>query len=391
MKEITLTKGKGDFVLRKTEKGIENICLCSYNADAAEGCIAQVPPYLLKEVMNNKGKYSEETKIKWKKEHGKLPDFRCNYCYARRHNGTNIEEKVVGEKTRTSFEENKPAYLRLSKNTEFGHPIYRKNLIDLIDLSTEYNAQIIFPTKMLEFDKEVAKKMIKNKGFLSFSIGRDASEPGCCGFGFNNKWRIKQAENYFDFGVNTALTMVFDVTDSIQNNEKRGFAIRDAFDSSVKTKRIIPMRLTSAKIALIATGIERIDLVNPYDAVDHIKGWEKYSPEVQKRILSRPYSPRRNNDLVPNFIHSDFKEFEENIRICGQIGDYEYCDKCNLFSEGVKFHISEIPHVDYTPNKNRLQNKRRQVISTKRKGMIKQKVEKKNKKKEIKINFNFED
>lgn len=391
MSQITLTRGKGDFVLRKTDNGIENVCLCVYNGDGTEGCISQVPSYLIEGVMKNKGKYTESTKIEWIKKYGKIPDFRCDYCYAKRHNKANIEEKVVGEKTRASFEKYQPKFVRLSKNTEWGHSIFRKSLLDFINLATEYNAQIIFPTKMLEFDERVAKAIINNKGFLSFSIGRDASEPGCCGFGFNNKQRVKEAEKYFDFGVNTALTMVFDITDSIENNEKRGFNLRDALGSYVDTKRIIPMRLTSAKVALLVTGIERQDLLDPYGAVDHIKGWEKYSPEVQERILSRPYSKRDNNDLVANFIHSDFKDFEKNMRICGQIGEYEYCDKCNLFLEKIKFHISEIPEIDYTPNKNKLQNKRRPGIPTKRKGMIKQKVEKKSREKETKINFNFED
>jgi len=393
MSQITLTRGKGDFVLRKTNNGIENVCLCIYNGDGTEGCISQVPSYLIEGVMKNKGKYAESTKIEWIKKHGKIPDFRCDYCYARRHNKANIEEKVVGEKTRESFEKYQPKFVRLSKNTEWGHSIFRKSLLNFIDLATEYNAQIIFPTKMLEFDEEVAKALIDNRGFLSFSIGRDASEPGCCGFGFNNKQRVKEAEKYYDFGVNTALTMVFDVTDSIENNEKRGFNLRDALDSYIdsKRKRIIPMRLTSAKVALLVTGIERQDLINPYGAVDHIKGWEKYSPEVQKRILSIPYSKRENNDLVANFIHSDFKEFEDNLRICGQIGEYEYCDKCNLlpYSEKLRFHISEIPGVDYAPNRNKLQNKRRKTIPSKRKGMVKQKVGKQKIEKNIKIDFNF--
>ena len=243
---------------------------------------------------------------------------------------------------------------------------------------------------MLDFDKEVADKIIENAGFLNFSIGNDRLEPGAVSHGFTNNWRIEQAEKYFSSGVNTALTMTFDVTDSIENNEKRGFTIRDALNSSVEVKRIIPMRLTSAKVALQVTGIERKDLLNPYGAVGHMEGLNKYPTEIQERIMKRPYIKRENNDLVANFIHPDFAEFEKQIRICGQIGEYEYCDKCNLLPDRIKFHISEVAGVDYAPNRNKLLNKRRKVIPNKRKGMKKANNKTKIREKPLKIDFDEE-
>ena len=137
--------------------------------------------------------------------------------------------------------------------------------------------------------------------------GNNKMEKGCCAYGFDNKARLKNAEKYFDFGVNTLATMVLDVTDSIENNESRGFYIQPVLNSKIDVKRIIPMRLTESKVALLATGIEWEDLKNPFGAVNHIKGWEKYSKDVQKRILSRPYSQRGNNNFIANYIHSDFK------------------------------------------------------------------------------------
>jgi hypothetical protein len=391
MTQIRLVSGKGDFVRRKTDDGEEDVCLCKYNGDISPGCISQVPPYLFEEVVNNKGKYSKETKDEWIKKTGKLPDLRCIYCYDKRKNGRSVEAKDIGEKTRGDFERFRPAFVRLSKETEWGHPLYRGKLLDFLDLSNEFNSRIIFPAKMLEFDEEVAKKILINDGFLSFSIGNDRFERGAVSYGFTNKCRIEQAEKYYSFGVNTALTMVCDVTDSIKNNEERGFNIRRVLDSKVEVKRIIPMRLTSARVALLVTGIERKDLVNPSRGVGHIKGWEKYSPEIQERIMQAPYSKRRNGDLVANFIHPDFMEFENNLRICGQIGEYEYCDKCNLLPDRIKFPVSEIVRVDYTPNKSKLQNKRRKDIPTNRKGAIKQGKTKIPKEKNLKINFDFQE
>jgi hypothetical protein len=241
---------------------------------------------------------------------------------------------------------------------------------------------------MLEFNEEVANKIFANNGFLSFSIGNNKLELGAISSGFTNEWRIKEAEKYYKSGVNTALTMVLDISDSIENNEKRSFTVRKALDSKVE-KRIIPMRLTSTKIALEVTGIEREDLLNPFGGTGHIKGWEKYSTKIQERILSLPYSKRRNGELVANFVHFDFKDFEMELKICGQIGKYEYCDKCNLLPDKIKFPASEIIKINYLPNKSKLQNKRKKVIPNNRKGFVKKEKTKNNREKNIKINFNL--
>jgi len=389
MLEIRLVSGKGDFVRRKTSNEDEEVCLCNYNADVSEGCPSQVPPSLFKEVMENNGKYSEETRERCIKENGKLPDLRCTYCYAKRHNGKNIAPKFLGDKTREDFERIKPQFVRLNKNTEFGHPIYRDKLMQFLDLCNEYKSRAIFPTKMLEFDKIIAEKLMENGGLLSYSQGNRLMEPGVNAQGFTNKWRTKQAERYYDMGVNTALTMALDITDSIENDEKRGFYVEEVLNSRVEVKRIIPMKLTSAKVALLVTGIERKDLINPLRGIGHIKGWEKYPEKIQERIMSVPYFIRRNNDMVANYVHSDFKKFEENIRICGQVGEYEYCDKCNLYPDRIKFHVSELVEIEYA-QRDTLQNSIKKR-NRNRKGMKKSNNKNKVKEKAFKINFSFDD
>ncbi len=387
MAEVRLTKGKGDFVKWQTKEGIVQVCLCVYNADVASGCVSQVPPKLLESVMENKGLYTEETKESSIKKYGKLPDGRCIECYSKRKNKGNIFPKEVDLKTKKDFKTYSPEVLRLSRDTEFGHEIYRKTLHELLDLCTEYNTRVIFPTKMLEFDKEIGKKIKGLEGIISFSLGNKFTQKGVNSYGFTDKWRIKQAEKYEDFGVNTTLTLVADITDSIENNEERGFPVLDFLNSYVKTKRIIPIRLISKKVALMATGIEWEDLLNPEGVMGHIQGWEKYTPEQQQRILSKLYIKRDNGDLVANFVHEDFKEFEKNMRFCGQIGEFEYCDKCNLTPENefVKFPISEIYKVTYKDPKKLLNRKKK--ISAKRKGAPKNKEKNNNKSTQKKIKF----
>ncbi len=150
------------------------------------------------------------------------------------------------------------------------------------------------------------------------------------------------------------------------------------------------MRLTSAEVALKVTGIERQDLINPLNTIGNIPGLPiKYPEDVQQRILSRPYVQRNNNSLVANLIHPDFKWFEENLRICGQVGKYEYCDKCNLSCNKLKFPTSELVEVNYEKKdengRNKLQNSRRK-INKMRKGLIKnQGNNKKNSVRELKL------
>ncbi len=383
MAEIYLTRGKGDFVQRIVDGEVQEVCNNLWNADASAGCISQVPPALVEEVMANKGKYTEATKAYWKKNFGKIPDERCWYCYARGKNKANVAPKTVGKKTRKEFEEKRPDYVRLSKNTEFGHKVYRKSLIDFLDLCSEFGARPILPTKMLEFDLDVRDRIIESDGVISYSLGYNFMEPGVIGHGFTNKERIKQAEIYRKHGANVTLTLVGDITDSIRNNARRGSAVLDFLDSDVMAKRIIPIRLNDAKIALKVTGIEWNDLKNPEDGIGHIGGWEKYPVEMHQRIISRPYIQREsnnggkgNNTLIARFVHEDFQVFEEERRICGQVGEFEYCDKCNLTTpeEFVKFPVIEISKVIYNKNTKR---KNKKAKDKTRNGMTKQPIKKK--------------
>ena len=127
MVQIRLRSGKADFIKKQLPDGkTEEVCLCKYNADfSITGCFAQVPKGLVSEVIVHNGQYSNETRKAFRaRGKGKLPDLRCDYCYARRVNWGKVTPVTIGDKTLSDFESFKPEVVRLGKMTEAGHYYY---------------------------------------------------------------------------------------------------------------------------------------------------------------------------------------------------------------------------------------------------------------------------
>jgi hypothetical protein len=343
MAQLHLTTGKAEFVKRKKPNGeLENICLGEYNADISTACPAQVYGKHILEVIKNNGAYDEGNIEKYRKE-GTI-DGRCTYCYEKRKNWGKITPKEIGEKTREEFETKKPAIIRMAKETECGHYFYQEQLKQFLELCKEYGTKVIFPTKALEFDEEIAELLIETKSVLNYSLCRDESEPGIVSQGFSNAWRVQQAIKYFGAGVNTTATLTCDITNSIDGNLKRGFAIDEmlnAKDMGVPT-RLLPLRIYSKKVCLEATGRKWEEIVLQNKDQEHFDfGFEWRYIRVG------------GNKLIPLFFHNDFQKLaDEGIGVCGRIGDYEYCDHCNLHENvRIKFPISELAEVKRSKNK----------------------------------------
>jgi len=287
------TGGKGEAVRRRLPDGrIIPICECFYNIDASDGCISQVPVELLKEVVDNDGKYAEGNFRRYKAE-GVTRRGRCYYCYAYANTG-NVRPRVVNGRTRQDFEKYTPKVIRLGKLTELGHPYYYDALSGILDLCEEFGVGIIFPNKMFPFGiqgaretaryarggndiaariaeerempsgEKLAEKLrgIHNRSYgvtLMYSTGWDCFEPGAVSQGFTNQWRIEQAIKYFKEGINTSLTLVCDVTGSIDLNEQRGSCIKSALNAREEglNVRLLPLRPPSREVCVKATGDTR--------------------------------------------------------------------------------------------------------------------------------------
>jgi len=340
---VRLREGKGAYVRRVMPDGsIKDICECIWNADFSfRGCIAQVHGAYMDEVIRNNGRYDEGTIPAKRKEHG--INHVCEYCYVYGNWGK-VTPRVVNELTRKDFEEHKPRFVRLGKDTDCGHDIYIPTLIDFLDLCKEFESKIIFPNKMLRYRKEVAKKIKENGGVVHRSIGGDRFEPGCVSQGYTNEWRVEQARLNFLEGVNEDLTIVCDVTQSLKANHNAGFYVLEALEAASRygiTKRILPIRINSEKLAMMVTGHSMRELRSIHSP---LPGYELPLQGLWRR--------RGNNEIAPNLLHQDFKAlYDSGVGICGEIGDDEYCDKCNLCpSKPVRivFALSEKPRVVYT-------------------------------------------
>jgi hypothetical protein len=358
MVSVTLKRGKADFILRRMpDEKTEKVCLCEWNADfSIRGCPAQVPGELLDEVMQNNGAYKKENRALYRKEHGgRLPDLRCDYCYGRRHNWGRIAPLEVNEKTRKEFEEKKPKVVRLGKLTEVGHPFYRKQLLDFLELCKEFGTSVIMPSKMLEFDERVAKLLKETKSVLNYSIGNDLMERGVCSQGFTNVWRIMQGSEYYHGGVNATLTITCDVTSSIRENIKRGFAVFSAIDfPDTIPKRLLPLRPNRRDLAERITGVDWNKML--YRAAEG----DKLPFELEEVADPGRYILKGNGEAVPRVYHPDFRNFVNSFRLCGRIGDMEYCDGCHL--DGALrqcFSASELVEVQYSPDKGKERRKYR--------------------------------
>jgi len=365
MASVRLFSGKGEFVRRKLpDGGIEKVCLCVHNTDFLRGCISQVRVDLLPEVIEHNGRYAPD-KLK---EYYKLgiADNRCMYCYASRLNGGRVTPEKVDNVTESYFRELKLGIIRIGKRTESGHVFYFPVLRDFLELCRKYGAEIILPTKALSFGreglehlqiddrlpnlpvgKEIAGIFKQVGGVINYSIGNDRLEPGMVSQGHTNAWRIEQARLYREAGVNTTLTITCDVTSSIEDNASRGFAVKQALEAGKKFEipiRILPLRISSHKLAVLATG-------KSWDEIKHIQ--ERHHPKQtalfeMHQVQGKPYQAKGNNELIPRFLHPDFQQLvDSGTGLCGIVGDYENCDKCTLENRRIRFPVSQLAEVEY--------------------------------------------
>jgi hypothetical protein len=299
---------------------------------------------------------------------GRLPNWKCDYCYGRRKNNGKITPLEVNDVTRGEFEQKKPMIVRLGKLTEVGHPFYRKQLLDFLELCREFGTSVIFPTKMLEYDERVAKLLRETRSVLNYGIGNDSLERGACSQGFKNEKRIWEAWKYHMDGVNTTLTIACDVTSSMGDNVGRGFAVGKAMDFRGEIpRRLLPMRINKVALAWKIAGEDWHKLI--YRTID---GEDKLPLELHEVDNPGRYIQRGNNELIPRIYHPDFRGFVGSCRVCSRIGEIEYCDGCHLDGALKQcFPASEIAEVQYNPGRSEdMRRYRQKKRRDKRQGVL---------------------
>jgi hypothetical protein len=378
VESLTLSVGgKGASVRRKVNNKVENVCLCWYNIDGSRGCVSQVPVELMREVVSvGTGMYADGNFRKYKRE-GIILNQKCSYCYGRWLNNRNIFPRAVNEKTRASFEKHKPDFVRGGKFTEIGHPYFYKNFMAVLDLCNEFGSRLIFTTKAFPFGlrgaretqkyarnrntiiteiaesmkmmngERLAEKLIDNKSSLLYGLGFNTLEQGLCSQGFTDAWKIKQTQYFHKEGVNVSLTVVADLGQSIEENSRLGSLIKKALKLRERglNVRLLPLRINSRDISEFLYGCGYKGII--FDGQPIVKRTEHMLAfPVIDGVEMKPYMHKNNvnrQELIVKHPHKDFQELiDDGIGVCGQVGDYEHCDKCNMFDERIKFPVSEL-------------------------------------------------
>ncbi len=414
--------GKGWTVRRQLPNGkVYNVCECWDNAGFSQGCIAQVDVDLLQEVIDNHGHYAEGNFQKYLAQG--VSKNRCVDCYS----FTNMAEvmpRIVDETTAKTFDKFKPGIVRIGKDTEDGHPYYYATLRDFVHLATQKGARIIFPTRALPFGlegtletarysrggndvlarlarnvkryhkgtkkehfedtfemasgEEMAEWFKRNGTSLMYTMGYENPriQAGILSQGFSNDWLLQQALKYHSEGVNVSLILNWDVVQSFSDNEARGAMVMPvlrARDETGINVRILTRRFRSHKgMALMGVSSKHELTWGCYQG-EVLEGFAtpKDCPSFAEGKLEDFYVPtKKKNEVTAARFHPDFQKLVGGgVGVCGQVGEYEHCDKCNLF-EGVRirFPVSELAEVPKW-KKEEWKEKRKRQNSRRKKGL----------------------
>lgn len=342
--------GKADYIRwEHPVKGTIDVCVCSHNVDFTEGCIANVLGSNLESVLAFGGTYPDIEAIR-KREGKRRVAKGCEICYARPRNERNIALRKIDAQTHADMQALVSArprpvdrIIRLGKDTEVGHRWTRSLLTGFLELCKDYDARTILPTRMLEYDRHVARLLRDTNSSLFYSIHNDRFEVGPVSQGFTQAWRLQRAVEYADAGVNTSLTLICDMSASFGWNQSLGYSVKEFFLTSEQhglRQRMLPMRIRGRKFALRATGRTWDELLK--NNVDIFDG-----PHNGDFVREEPYKKSHGGYwLIINKMHPDFEavyaKFDgNNVGACGKANGKEYCDKCALV------YGSHVPHITF--------------------------------------------
>jgi hypothetical protein len=271
----------------------------------------------------------------------------CRYCYAGHHhlNGAvkdvftiipERQQKEMREGTFKDFNKNiygrKVAVLRLGKRTETGARIFRPQLLTTIDSCIEVGTDLVMPTKLLEYDPDVVKGLLKMKqidldGSLLFSISnRDKLERGAIAYGRSNEARLETAIEYGMAGVNSNIYMMMEVTRYPMSEHLK--TINRALKAGLGVQ-ILGARVTRKDVAGDLTGRTWEELQGKLRM--SIPSKNMYG-EVEPAKMIGAYTMTPNTELHPATVHPEIlKMIADNngqVRMCNHNSCNTYCGGC---------------------------------------------------------------
>lgn len=170
------------------------------------------------------------------------------------------------------------SFARLGKHSDCGHGHLHEVLKSVLEIASEEKLRLIFVSKSLKYDQEVAKLLRDGHHTLHISLGMITQAP-------SDKERLKVAEQYHENKVHTCIRVVEDVTKPVP-------AQYAEFNEDYVI--LTPMRYTSKEVA------------------------EQYSADLSKYKWENGY-------YRPAQIHESWKRFKN---VCGEINGELKCCSC---------------------------------------------------------------
>jgi len=244
-----LSPGKKEFVAQ---------CKLEANLDFGKGCITSWIPE------------GNEASFDGKKFRGywHAPLEECTYCYAGqghetfaknifKHNPERLKEELLGA-AKLQYGIDKPVgkkvkVLRLGKRTETGAPFFRETLISTLETCLETGTRVVMPTKMLDFDPEVADLFRRTRSSIFYSMGDSKRETGTLAHGCDDAFKTEQAIKYAEAGVKSNYYLMMHGHAKISEREQA--LIDVALGAGVKIQ-LLPERFNSRAEFGAATGLD---------------------------------------------------------------------------------------------------------------------------------------
>lgn len=172
-------------------------------------------------------------------------------------------------------------FIRLGKFSDAGDPAVTGALLKVLQASTSEGLRIVFVTKSLKFDSEIAKELIKGNHILHVSLGMITDNAP------TNLNRIIDAASYKTVGVNVKFRIVDDITKEMS----------PGWNFGPENVIVTPMRFSSKNdLNMYGADISNYKFISGY---------------------YRPIKPHKSwNDYL--------------VTCCGEIGEVTYCCECGV-------------------------------------------------------------
>ncbi|MGV8171060.1 MAG: hypothetical protein ACP5OA_00015 [Candidatus Woesearchaeota archaeon] len=308
------------FLLKPGKSEFVPSCLLQANLYFSKGCITGFVP--------SEGAFFRD-KVFQGFYHDKLAE--CDYCYALDKHDVypktfvKINKKKLREELEGKFEDfnnnivgQKVKILRLGKRTEAGAVYNSPQLIDSLETCIDANIEgIIFPTKFLEYDSELAKLLKRSNTQLLYSMGFDNLEHGAYFHNMSNAQRLENAIKYHEAGVKSAPYLMLDLTSSLSIGDK---GLIDKVLNHGMSIQLLGARVPKKDLAVRMTG----------------RSWENLKQHPDQHTMNGErvggYILTGNTTLTPEKIHPEIlrliSDNNGRVRLCHHNTHTTWCGAC---------------------------------------------------------------